>query len=254
MRIAIITINEDGQHLAKRLKASFPGAKIFNGRLSGMNRKAALKYLVKGIFNEYDGLIFIAALGITVRLINDLIRSKLSDPAVVSVDTAGRFSISVVSGHEGGANNLAYRVASVIAATPIITTGSESRKKITMGIGCRKGISQSQVQTAVHTVLASTNISLDTVRCAASVDIKKNENGLISACEVLKLPIIFFSLKQIRIVQGICLPSDAARHHLGINGVCEPCALLAGHNSTLIVPKQIVKGVTIACAKENFTL
>lgn len=84
-----------------------------------------MKNLVRRIFAEYDGLIFIAALGMVVRLISPLIKSKLSDPAVVCVDSAARFSVSLLSGHEGGANRLAFLVAASLDALPVITTAKE---------------------------------------------------------------------------------------------------------------------------------
>ena len=78
-------------------------------------------------FRAGQSLIVIAALGIVVRAIAPLVVDKRSDPAVVAVDDAGRYAISVLSGHLGGGNALAAQVASVLGAEAVITTASEAK-------------------------------------------------------------------------------------------------------------------------------
>jgi len=63
--------------------------------------------------------------GIVVRLIVSSIRNKITDPAVVAVDEIGRHAVSLVSGHLGGANSLAIKVAGLTGAEPVITTGTD---------------------------------------------------------------------------------------------------------------------------------
>lgn len=74
----------------------------------------------------YDGLVFFTAVGVAVRLLAPGLRGKHVDPAVVAVDDAGRFAVSVLSGHLGGGNALAAAVAGVLRATPVVTTASEA--------------------------------------------------------------------------------------------------------------------------------
>lgn len=73
-----------------------------------------------------DSIVFVGALGICVRSIAHLIRDKYTDPAVVCVDSTGRFAIAVLSGHVGGANALAAQVAHITGATPVVTTRSDN--------------------------------------------------------------------------------------------------------------------------------
>ena len=73
-----------------------------------------LHQLVGKLFNDYDGIIFVMATGIVVRVIAPYIKNKYTDPAIVVVDDVGRYIISLLSGHEGGANLLAYKVAGIL--------------------------------------------------------------------------------------------------------------------------------------------
>lgn len=248
MKIAIIIINKDGENLAKKLKVDFPDAEIFDGRI---NQRGALKRIAGSIFNEYGGLIFIAALGITVRLIGGLIKSKFYDPAVVSVDTAARFSISVLSGHEGGANRLAFLVANSLGALPVITTGKDVHKKFILGIGTRRGIRADKVKMAIKEAIKKKGVKLEAIRLVTTIEMKKNERGLIRACYDLGLPLFFISKEAIKNFKGSLSTSKVVKRHIGLDGVCEPCALLAGRRARLILRKEIKDGVAIAIAGEN---
>lgn len=248
MKIAIITVNKEGEKIAKKLKVDFPDARIFNGRFG---RKGALKKLLGTIFNEYECIIFIAALGITVRLISGFVRSKLTDPAIVSVDSAGRFSVSVLSGHEGGANVLAFSAAAGLDAFPVITTGREVHKRLIVGIGTRKGIGAGNVKKAIKDAIKKVNIGLEAIRLVATVDLKRNEKGLIKACHDLDLPLVFISKESIGNYRGEISKSDMVKWYIGLDGVCEPCALLAGRRARLILKKEARDGVTVALAMED---
>ena len=76
-------------------------------------------------FPRQDALIFVGAAGIAVRAIAPHVRDKFTDPAVLSVDEAGRFVVPLLSGHVGGANDLARHVAEVLGATPVVSTATD---------------------------------------------------------------------------------------------------------------------------------
>ncbi|GBD03838.1 Cobalt-precorrin-5A hydrolase [bacterium HR19] len=85
-----------------------------------------LKELIGDIFSRYDAICGVISVGAFMRIIAPHIRSKEEDPAVLAIDDAGRFVISLLSGHVGGANELAREIAHIIGATPVITTASDS--------------------------------------------------------------------------------------------------------------------------------
>jgi len=77
-------------------------------------------------YGKWDAIVAVMATGITIRVIAPYIESKLFDPAIVGVDASGKFVISLLSGHYGGANELTKIIAKGIGATPVITTASDS--------------------------------------------------------------------------------------------------------------------------------
>ncbi|MGO5092154.1 cobalt-precorrin 5A hydrolase [Clostridium sp. LCP25S3_F10] len=84
------------------------------------------KKIVEKSFKEYDAVIFISSTGIAVRVIAPFIQSKDKDPAVIVIDSTGKYAISLLSGHLGGANKLTEKIAKIIGAEPIITTATDN--------------------------------------------------------------------------------------------------------------------------------
>ncbi len=89
--------------------------------------RGPLRLVFPTIWQSHDAIVAVMALGIVVRLAGPLARDKRRDPAVVVVDDAGRFAISVLGGHGVRANELAIRVGTVLGAQPVVTTASEAR-------------------------------------------------------------------------------------------------------------------------------
>ena len=112
----ILWITERGQEIAQKIETSL-GGKSFRYQ----------NPWVKKAFFEKRPLIFVGACGIAVRAVAPYLKHKSEDPAVVVVDETGRFAISLLSGHLGGANALTQRVAEVLSAIPVITTASDLR-------------------------------------------------------------------------------------------------------------------------------
>jgi cobalt-precorrin 5A hydrolase len=100
-------------------------------------KSAGVSPLVGEIFPLYEGLIFVMACGIVVRSIAPYIKSKTQDPAVVVVDELGRFVISLLSGHWGGANKLAQDVSAITGGIPVITTATDINNVIAFDVFAR---------------------------------------------------------------------------------------------------------------------
>ncbi|MBE0446606.1 MAG: cobalt-precorrin 5A hydrolase [Actinobacteria bacterium] len=126
MKTAVLAVTENGTKIAKLIKDHLEDADVEIFAPSKEERKKSwLLNLVGRVFAKYDALVFISAVGIAVRAIAPHLREKTLDPAVVVVDDSGAFSISLVSGHVGGANDLARKVSDAIGAMPVITTATD---------------------------------------------------------------------------------------------------------------------------------
>ena len=116
---------------------------------------------------------------------------------------------------------------------------------LAVGIGCRRGTSAEAIERALRIALGAR--ALGDVAIVASIDVKRNEAGLLAFCERHRLPLRFFSAAQIARAPRTATSRHAAKH-VHVSGVCEPCALLAGGAQALIAPKTIDGDVTVAIA------
>lgn len=132
-RCAVVAVTRTGSRLAARIAAALPEAEaLVPTRFAAEAGPPAVGYtgpvaaVVRDLFGGRRALVLVMAVGAAVRLIAPCLRHKRTDPAVVVVDDVGRFAVSLLSGHVGGANVLAERVAAAIGARPVITTASET--------------------------------------------------------------------------------------------------------------------------------
>lgn len=126
MKTAIILISEAGLSAAKLLRNEFSESEVFTlHHEEGCTPIESAGSFTAEHFNHYDAFIFIGAMGICVRAIAPCVKSKYTDPAVICVDSTGKYVVSVLSGHIGGANELTNQISSILGAEPVITTQSD---------------------------------------------------------------------------------------------------------------------------------
>ncbi|HWQ30635.1 MAG TPA: cobalt-precorrin 5A hydrolase [Negativicutes bacterium] len=120
MKLACIAFSTEGLQIAERISRG-------SGYETSIYDKADYKTQLPDIFKTYRHIVFVSSVGIAVRLSAPYLCHKACDPAIVVVDDLGRFSISLVSGHLGGANELAMKLSGVLDCLPVITTASDGR-------------------------------------------------------------------------------------------------------------------------------
>ncbi len=260
MKTAIITLSQKGYQTAKRISAGLaseadtfvPADLNIEEETTDPFHDGLLK-LTEKLFERYRGLVFVLPAGAAVRAIAPHVKSKKTDPAVVVVDNVGRCVVSLLSGHEGGANQLALDVANVLHTDAVITTASEAEKEIIVGVGCRKGVAGDIVVDAVRSALGDLGLEPDDVRLMATADIKSGEKGLREAAEELGIPLRIISSEEIRHCIREFERDNFVKEKVGLEGVCEPAALLAGRKTVLLAGKKKYQGVTVAVARECFS-
>lgn len=348
-----------------------PGGHLAHRIADGLAPEYEILWYEKGLkdwcaacFAKAELVIFIGACGIAVRTIAPLLKSKTEDPAVLVLDEAGQYVISLLSGHIGGANDYAQQIAKITGAIPVITTASDVRGKIavdvfakhnhlaissmkaakcveaailrgepvamycsgevhgtvppelmlmnaesgnatanyriwisertcpwlwptgdgtgsqlpsamgeamtdtaasshhtlvltprvvTIGIGCRKGKPASDVAEALQRVLKEEQIPEEALVGIASIDLKKEETGILETAHEMGLPFITYTSEELLAVQGDFTPSAFVKKTTGVDNVCERSALLlAGDGGTIIRKKEAGNGVTVALAIQKW--
>ncbi len=307
------------------------------------NEAGSLAEITGEWFEKADALIFICAAGIAVRSIAPYIRHKSSDPAVLVIDETGKFCISLLSGHTGGANALSERAAGLLkerGTVPVITTATDregrfaadefagrnhlavtdyslakeisvrilqgeaigftselptegklpeelragSKMKIgilvsgripktpvyektlqlvpkvfCVGIGCKRNTPEEKIEQAIHLCFQENHLLQDGIRCLASIDLKKQEKGIMAWCEKRKIPFFTYSAEELKRVEGEFTASEFVEEVTGVENVCERSAVLGAgegkdpekedRTDCLIVRKKCYHGVTVAVAE-----
>ncbi|MFC7866613.1 precorrin-3B C(17)-methyltransferase [Streptomyces murinus] len=116
--IGLISATAAGAAARDRLAAAWPDrTRVYEGPVGEALRSA---------FAECEQLVCFLATGATVRLLAPLLAGKAADPGVVCVDEGGRFAVSLLGGHGGGANELAREVGELLGAEPVVTTATDA--------------------------------------------------------------------------------------------------------------------------------
>ena len=130
-RTAIVAISRNGAALGRKLAkglANDPALYLDRRFLDEKDDAIAFdlpaRPLVQRVFQESEQLVLFMPVGAAVRLLAPCLDHKHRDPAVVCVDDAGRFAVSLISGHIGGGDQLAQEVASILGAAPVVTSAS----------------------------------------------------------------------------------------------------------------------------------
>lgn len=118
MKIALLALTDAGKALADRLCHALPDAAL-------LTEHGKVAEILKNNWSRYDGFICIMATGIVVRGISPLFRDKQKDPCIVVMDQDGNYSVSLLSGHLGGGNELARLAAKISGGQAVITTASD---------------------------------------------------------------------------------------------------------------------------------
>ena len=143
--IAIVAVTANGVRLALQIQGKLPGSVCYTparhrfAAAMGARPFDRLASIFPQLWRRHPFLICIMATGIVVRLAAPLLRGKSKDPAVVVLDERGRFAVSLVSGHLGGANALAASVAEITGGFPVITTSSDVCGKPALDLIAREG-------------------------------------------------------------------------------------------------------------------
>lgn len=351
MQLSIISFTRKGIQLSKRIAElqnlenviCFTKCKAF---LAANEETESVTYVTQSI-GEWAGeqmrqkisLLFIGACGITVRAIAPYLTDKLHDSPVLVMDEEGQFVIPILSGHVGGANELAKLLAEGLQATPVITTSTDVNRKLAIdvfakknaltitekaaiarisskilegkeitiaieqghwntketlpeqiviaeyppkntvdvvissetrdfettlllrpkeyviGIGCRRDKEEEKLWAWIQKNIKELGITLEQVNALASIDRKKDEEGLLAIARKERIPFLTYSAEELEGITGSFQESEFVKKTVGVSNVCERAALYAcGDGGSLVYERHAEDGMTIAIAKRKWSV
>lgn len=125
-------------------------------------------------------------------------------------------------------------------------------KRLHVGIGCRKGTSVETIKEVLLEVFFQYELEPKAIKGFASIDLKKEEEGILSLSKQYQVPFICYSATELQQAKGEFTTSSFVASITGVDNVCERAAVLSSGNSELLVKKKSKNGVTIAVSKEEF--
>lgn len=318
MKTAVIAFTRNGVKTAKLICRGIGGEGYTKYQEQGFFTFDSITSIIGEIFDKYEGIVFIGACGIAVRLIAPYIKDKAHDPAVVVVDEKGEFVIPILSGHIGGANELAKNISQITGGTAVITTATDINKKFSvdtfavknnlyigdtklikeissrilndekigfysdydvknipdcfkekadvgicisdddkkpfsitlnlkpkkyiLGIGCRKDCEN--VEESIDCFLKLNDCDINMILAVATIDIKKEEKGIVDFCKKYRLPLCTFKAEELMETVGDFTVSEFVKKIVGADNVCERAVCAKG--AKLTVKKTPINGVTLA--------
>ncbi|MGN0435722.1 MAG: cobalt-precorrin 5A hydrolase [Wujia sp.] len=348
---------ELAKELAKKLDEEFPRDKVdVVVRCKSVEESIdePLIDYVGSIFDKTDRLLFVSAAGIAIRMIAPYLSHKSVDPAIAVMDETGRYCVSLLSGHAGGANEFAEIISDLIGATPVITTATDNEgrfavdefarkndlvisdwslakdvsvrilegqevcfcsdimvegqvpeyvefisatelpglsmeklavyisndiedegygeelqvlhlipKNIVVGLGCKKNTSYDKIKAAIESCMEEQGIDRRSVAAIASIDLKKEESGILEYCHDNEIEFVTYSGEELEELEGEFSESDFVESITGVSHVCERSAMKLAlemldnkmtrlknvKNAQLICDKKVYDGVTVALAQ-----
>jgi len=260
--ITLFSLTEQGLALAERL---IQPLEVLGYRSQIEHRAKPFIPRVQQVFAEaapqQDALVFICATGIVMRALGPVLKDKYQDAPVLVLDECGQFVIPLLSGHEGGANHLAQQLAIQIQAQPVITTAqSYLNPRYCIGMGCERHCPLDDLERLLMSCLAKAGIPLSQVESLHSIDIKADEQGLITLAEKLGLPFFTWHKDQLNMMdQRLSTRSEYVFNTVGVYGVAESAALYGADQnqnlnksraeSELVLPKHKNPRATCAIAR-----
>ena len=354
MSLVVFSFTEKGSELNKRIVTSmaqegYPceGCTLerFAGKFALKSMKPDLKQWIGTMWGKTD-FVFIGAAGIAVRMIAPWVKDKFTDSAVVVLDERGDYVVPLLSGHMGGAIEIAGRVASYTGGTVVLTTATDVQRKfavdvfakktglvitdrelakkisaavrdgkrigffseyeveeavppelavcanedelveyvygiavkssgsgqkkcegkkvlellprnLVVGIGCRKGKKGRQIQEGMREILERIcspqghYFRLEQIAAIVSIDLKKEEAGIVETANVLGIPFYTFSAQELREVDSVSTSSAFVTQITGVDNVCERAVRRFAPEGEVLLPKTCLDGMTFAVGNKQ---
>ena len=254
------------------------------------------------------GFLFIGAAGIAVRMTAPWVKDKFTDSPVLVMDEKAGYVIPLLSGHVGGAVEIARDVSACVGAVPVVTTATDVQgkfaidvfakkndlvitdrvlakkisaallegenpyqieiaqhvpdssdeedsqcltllpKNVIVGIGCRKNCKKEKLEAGLDEILSKNRLRREQIRAVVSIDLKKDEPGLVELCRELRVPFLTYTKEELLEVEEVSSRSEFVAQVTGVDNVCERAVkrYMSGKQGMILQEKVCLDEMTVA--------
>ncbi|TCO79493.1 cobalt-precorrin 5A hydrolase [Marinisporobacter balticus] len=258
---AVIVLDEKGKNVISLLSGHIGGANAYTVEIanileanpvittaSDVNHSMAVDTLAMALNCEIED--FKQATKVTAHIVNGEKVGLVSD---VFVDIALPKNLVRINSRntKKGFKGLIYITEKIIKDHKEIDRVILRPKNIIIGIGCRRGKSKDEILKFIEDTLTSLQLSQKSIKHIATVDIKKDEIGIIEAAKALDVPLVIIARDKIKEIENKFELSSFVKKTIGVGAVCEPVAFLSSSSGEMIQRKKKDDGVTIAVFREG---
>lgn len=255
---AVVVVDEKGQHVISLLSGHIGGANKLAREVACLTGGVPVITTATDVNEVIAFDVFAVENGCAIENLKDLkyISSELVNGGEVGFYTdcklSGTLPGNIIDDVPPGSckygvvlsnsTDVPYKAEKVLYIRP---------RNLILGIGCKKGTSRDAIENAVEDFMLKNKKSLLSVKYLASIDLKKQEKGIVEFCKDKGIEFRTFSAEVIRSIEDRFTVSPFVKKNVGVGSVAEACAVMGGDNAKLICPKTVYKGITLALAEEE---
>jgi cobalt-precorrin 5A hydrolase len=265
---AVVVVDEGGRHAISLLSGHLGGANRLATEVAGIIGAEAVITTATDVSGlpAIDVLAAEAGLAIEnparIKEINRAILERepiyLHDPGGMLSTANGGLAVERIDGPGGNTYGPQTGNAAVVWVDDRIGKSPEGAlvlrpRTLFVGIGCNRNTSRAEIRELLERTLTAAGLSPSSLGGIASIDLKRDEPGLLALGRDLALPLSFYTAQELNRVETIQHPSEQVRRAVGARSVCEAAAILAANRGDLVVPKTRSKNATVAVARTPST-
>lgn len=241
----VLVMDELGQHVIPLLSGHIGGANALAAEIAGATGAAPVITTATDLNGAFPADLFAKENGLAIanregiaKVSSSALEGRPVTVCIKDYPPAGHVDVLIADREDAGV----LRDAASLVLCP---------KSFAIGMGCRRGKSYEELREFGERVLSENGTELKYAGCIATIDMKKDEEGLMRLSQAWRMPLITYSAEALKRAEGSFSSSETVLEKTGVDNVCERAAVLAaGRSSRLVIKKTAENGMTIAVAEK----
>lgn len=259
---AVLVVDDRGQFVISLLSGHIGGANELTMEVAAISGGKPVITTATDIHNTFAVDVFAKKNGC---YISEMKYAKEISAALLAGETVGFYSdfpwigelpqgLKLYDREDGDKPELGIVVSASFREHPFLRTLYLVPRVVTVGIGCRRGTPKESIENTVRKACNELLIPSIAMEKVASIDVKKDEKGILDYCRERKLSFVTFTAAELEAADGQFTPSPFVKEQVGVDNVCERSAMLACLSGRMIHRKLAENGVTVALAMKKWSV